>query len=334
LLTVFPAHAPADSPFAHQLAAFIEAGCDAVCFTSEAALEPRRDLLTAAEKGLTADILVLILSRSSNLPRWAREIWEPLLFNHAEASNTRVALLLLEDCAFPPLLRRKLKFFDATASPLDALRRLKRWLWGLEHGTQPLTTYSADLETLYAGLADRTGVMSTTAALAGRFAREATHDFDAIFQIPAHGRTLAQIAGELGSQLGMVLDGPLEENCARIRALLATRRCLIVFDAPQLPPDPLVPTLIPRERSSVLITTEPVQIHTTPQTLKYARDLAASRRFAEAYELLRQLFDTGADKETCARELVWICEHWARYPEASELKTHFRLPPTEQLSLF
>jgi hypothetical protein len=190
--------------------------------------------------------------------------------------------------------------------------------------------FSPDLEPLYAGLADRTGVLSTTAAFAERFAREATHDFDAILQIPAHGRTLAQIAGELGSQLGMVLDGPLEENCTRILALLATRRCLIVFDAPEQPIEPLAPT----ERSSVLITTEPIQIHTTPRTLKYARDLAAAKRFAEAYELLRQLFDTGTDTESCARELVWICEHWGRYDEASELRTHFRLPPVEQLSLF
>jgi len=330
LLTVFPAHAPADSPFAHQLTAFLETGCDAVCFTSEAAIEPRRDLLTAAEKGLTADILILILSPSSTLPRWAREIWEPLLFNQAETSNTRVALLLLEDCAFPPLLRRRLKFFDATASPLDALRRLKRWLWGIEHRIQPLTTWSADLEPLYAGLADRTGTLTTTPALAEHFAREASHDFDAILQIPAHGRTLAQVSGDLGSQLGMVLDEPLEENCRRIRELLATRRCLIVFDAPQLLLEPLIPT----ERSSVLITTEPLLIHTTPKTLKYARDLAASKRFAEAYEILRQLFDAGTDTESCARELVWICDHWGRYDEASEFRTHFRLPPVEQLLLF
>jgi hypothetical protein len=330
LLSVFPVHAPSDAPFAQRLASFLEAGCDVTCFTSEAAIEPRRDLLTAAERGLSTDILILLLSGASTLRRWAREIWEPLLFAQAEESGTRVAVMLLDPCEFPQLLRRKLKFFDATENPIQALRLLKRWLLGIEHRTEPLTVFSADLEPLYAGLADRAGQLTASADLAQRFAREASHDFAAVLQIPAHGRTLAQIAGELGAQLGMVLDGPLEENCRRIRELLSAKRCLVIFDAPVEPLD----ALLPAQRSSILISTEPIRILTTPETLKYARELATAKRFAEAWELLRHLFDIGADPESCARELVWICEHWEWYSDAAELRAHFHLPPSEQLSLF
>ena len=112
------------------------------------------------------------------------------------------------------------------------MRRLKRWLRGIQVGTAPAMHFSPDLENLYCALADQTGAITASGALTDRFAREAALDFEAAFWIPSHGRTLAQIAGELGAQLGMTLDGPVEENCTRIRGVLARKRCLLVLDAP------------------------------------------------------------------------------------------------------
>ncbi len=330
MLTVFPAHAQADAPFAQRFSAFLEAGCDGLCFAADAAIKPGHDLISAAELGQSADILVLLLSPASNPPRWFRERWEPLLLRRDADADTRIAIVLLEECAFPPLLRRGLRFFDATTDRLAALRQFKRWLRGIQSGTYPGMAFSPDMEILYRALADQPGVFTATGAIADRFAHEAAQDFEAVFWISAHGRTLTQIAGELGSELRMTLDGPLEDNCRRIRDVLSGKRCLLVLDAPQAPPEPLMPS----GRTSILFTREPVRIAEDEQSLGAARALVSARRFAEAYDILRQLLHRGVEPESCARELVWICEHWGRLDEANALRIHFGPSPSEQLRLF
>jgi hypothetical protein len=278
--------------------------------------------------GHSADILVLLLSPASNPAHWPRERWEPLL------SDIPVAILLLEECTFPKLLRRGLKFFDATAERLPAMRRLKRWIRGIQFGTHPRMDLSPDLENLYRVLADQPGTITASGAMAERFAHEAARDFETVFWVPAHGRTLAQIAGELGSQLGMTLDGQLEENCRRIRSVLTDTRCLLILDAPQVAVD----AFLPAGRTSILFTSEPVrgilETATDGPSFAAARHLASAGRFAEAYEDFYQLLNTGVEPEACARELVWICEHWDRIDEANALRFRCGPSPTEQLRLF
>jgi len=55
-------------------------------------------------------------------------------------------------------------------------------------------SFTPELESLYRELADQPGKCSTPSAIAQRFAQEAAHDFQAVLWIPAHGRSLAQIA--------------------------------------------------------------------------------------------------------------------------------------------
>jgi hypothetical protein len=330
LLSVFLAHADGDEPLAQQLRAFLEIGCDAVCFAPDDVIKPGQDLISTAELGHSADILVLLLSPASNPRRWPRERWEPLLFHTASEGNTRTAILLLEECAFPPLLRRGLKFFNATREWLPAIRQLKRWLLGIQFGNYPVMAFSSDMETLYRALADKPGIFTASGTMAARFAHQAAHDFEAVFWIPACGRTLPQIAGEIGSRLGMTLDGPLEDNCRRIREILSGKRCLLILDAPQVALDPLIPS----GRTSILFTSEPVHIVDDERSLGRARTLVSAGRFAEAYELFYQFLNTGVEPEFCARELVWICEHWDRQHEANTLRFHFGPSPSEQLRLF
>ena len=163
------------------------------------------------------------------------------------------------------------------------------------------------------------------------FATEAEEEFEAVLWVPCHGRTLAQASGELGHQLGLTLDGPAEENCDRIRELLAARRCLVVLDTPE---DHVSQSMIAGGRTSTAITQNPVKILETPETPDYARRLIAARRYAEAYELLYQLLETEDDPEGCARELTWICEHWDRVEEANILRLSYRSEGAEQLKLF
>ena len=312
-------HGEADRTFALQLASFLELGTNVMIERAEAAR-----ILDYAEEAQAAEITLLLLSPSSWPSREPRQEWEPLLEN--------AATVLLADCPFPQLFRRR-SFFDATTQPAIAKRLLKRWLWQREErATHSVnTTFSPELEDLYIALSDESGTLRTRGEEATRFFKEAGQEFEAALWIPCYNRTLPQVAGELGSQLGLKLEGTVDQNVRQILDLLAGRRCLLALDAPE--PEVALELISPG-RTSTLVTTEPVQVAETPDTLQYARKLLMGRRYAEAYELLYRLLDAGNSTAECARELSWICEHWNRTEEMESLRYHYHLPPIEQMSLF
>lgn len=329
LLTVFVAHAEEDAKFARELGTFLETGCDVSFFGQDGLIGPGEDLISVAETGLSADILVLMLSAASNLAKWDRARWEPVLSVRAAELGTRVAVVLVEECSFPALLRRGGRFFDATAGRLGALRLLKRWIWGIQFETEPALHYSADLERLYLEVADRVGTATASAAEAKRFAREASWEFESVFWVPAHRRTLAQMVCETGTQMGVRLPGPVEEDCREVRSVLAKRRCLLILDAPS----GSVEALLPGGRTSVLFTSEPgIVVEETP-SVEGARRLLTEGRISEAYEVLAALMERGPDTEWCARELIWIYEQWDRMAEANEMRFLVAPSQPEQLGL-
>jgi hypothetical protein len=289
-------------------------------------------MISKAAAGLCSDVVLLLLSPASCPTRWIRERWEPVLFDQANQGNVEIVIVLLEECSFPPLLRRR-NFIDSSQDRRTAWRLLKRWFWrhGRESGGPPHEACSASLELLYSAVADQPGVFHSSGAEAIRFAREAADEFAAVIWVPCHGRTLAQAAGELGHQLGLSLDHPVQENCGRIRELLANQRCLVVLDGA---PEETVAELTAGGRTSTVVTLEAVHTLATPETLAYARSLIATRRYAEAYELLYRLLDAVVDPDTCARELTWICEDWGRLAEADALRLNYGPPGREQLALF
>jgi hypothetical protein len=327
LVTAFFAHARPDHDCVVRLAEFLDCGCNLTCYVDDGQIGEDQDLISKAEEGLCADVLLLLLSPSSSPTRWMRERWEPVLFERAKQGKVEVVTMLLRECSFPSLLRRR-NFIDATANPLTARRLLKRWfrLRERESSAAPRVEFSGDLENLYSSLADRPGRLSVSGAAASRFAVEAEEEFEAVLWVPCHGRTLAQASGELGHQLGLALDGQAKQNCGRIREL-----CLVVLDAPEAE---IVPELIAGGRTSTAITHDPVKTLETPETPEYARRLIAARRFAEAYELLYRLLDAVIEPDSCARELTWICEYWDRPNEANVLRVNYRPAGAEQLALF
>ena len=331
MATAFFAHAQRDHDLASDLAAYLEFGFNLTCYLDDGQIGENQDLIAKAEEGLCADVLLLLLSPSSSSARWARERWEPVLFDQAKQGGVDVVTVLLHECSFPPLLRRR-NFIDATTNWLTARRLLKRWFRVREReaGAPPNTEFSGDLEDLYSTLADRAGSLNVSGDAASRFAAEAEQEFEAVMWVPCHGRTLAQASGELGHQLGLTLDGQAKENCGHIREVLADRRCLVVLDAAEAA---IALELIAGGSTSTAITHDPVKILETPETPVYARDLVSARRFAEAYELLYRLLDQVVDPDNCARELTWICEHWDRPNEANVLRVNYRPPGGRSNSL-
>jgi hypothetical protein len=330
--TFFLAHAAADHEFALELAEFLEAGCDVTCYADEGMLPPGGDLLSKAEEGLAADVLMLLLSEDAWPARRSRQEWEPVLADQALEADAEVAAFLLSECHFPEVWRRR-NFFDGSRERRKAMRLVKRWFWQRRRasGTAPNTVFSRDLEPLYREIADRPGTSRITGEMAERFAREASEEFEAVLWVPAQERSLAQVSGELGAQLGVTLEGTAEDNCERIRDLLSSRRCLLVLDAPAGGHEEW---LVPRGRTSTLTTADAVRMAPTPETFEYARELILAQRNAEAYELLHRLLEAEIAPEACARELTWICQEWGRVEEANALRFHFGPEPTAQLTLF
>jgi len=319
LSPILLAHAQADQVYAQQIAAFLESGCDVRCHLG--LLGPGQDLVELAEQ--CADPLILLLSKDSWPNRLPRERWDPLLL------RLPLACVLLNPCPFPELLRRR-AFFDN--DDRNAARGLKRWLWQQHREVSQASRFqwSEELEKLYVGLADRAGAQTASAEQSRLFAREASAEFECVVWIPCHGRTLPECTGKLGNHLGLTMDEPERQNRRRVLETLRERRCLVVLDAPS---EEARAALDVCGRSSVLITTEPLEIEETPRTFHYARELIRNRRYAEAYDLLYLLMEESVDTAACARELTWICEHWGRTAEAERLREH-NPAPVRQLGLF
>src|SRR5207237_3552397 len=74
-------------------------------------------------------------------------------------------------------------------------------------------------------------------------------DFEGLVWLSCTEQTLASLAGDMASQLGMTLEGDVESNLRELSRFCAQRRLLIVFDDP---PDHAEP-LIPGGRSSALL---------------------------------------------------------------------------------
>jgi hypothetical protein len=217
---------------------------------------------------------------------------------------------------------------------------------------------SPELEILGIALADRAGCESVeTAAIAREFAREFAEDFDAVLTLACDGRSPAALAGDLAQQLGLRLEGTLEQNVARLREFCEPRRFLIVLEDAQTPealefgfqgrcstllspgdavagePDPL------REIQSAL------QRLTAPWTdlCSLAREgrrrLRDAGRLAELYELMQQWHAAAKERndrnaiDESARELVWILEGWGLNDEARLLDYHRASECEDQMML-
>lgn len=351
--TVFPCYAAADRESAAAIAAFLECGADVRVLLAEGEMQPGEDLAQKAREARMADIVLVLFSRHSLPSPWPRSRWEGALQKEPAEENVRIAFLKCDGCVPPRVLAPQ---FELAGLPLAGLRRLKRWLRLGNFGRTEVC--APEIEALGAAIADQPGAATVDSdELAGEFARAFREDFDEVLRVECAGRSLAALAGDLAAQLGLRLEGDLDDNLARLRDFCSARRFLLLL-AGSAPP------LVPGGRCSTVISTGPcgaapptgeslpaIQyavahpgvVADWPELCRLARlglRLAGAQgRVAEKFELLEQwhaLARERADRpilEESAREMVWILEGWDRIEEARRLEYRRAAEYDQQMAL-
>lgn len=352
--TVFICYAEADRGTAAAVAAFLERGADVRVFVDEGALGPGQNLAAKAREARMADVALVLFSRASLPSRWPRAAWEAALVTEPASEGVRIGFARLDDCAPPAVLKPR---FELAGLATKGMRNLKRWLRNASAGNAEVAAAdcNADLEVLGIALADRPGTETIeSAATACEFSRIFRQDFDAVLRLEDCGhRSLAALAGDLGAQLGLRLEGDLDNNLARLREFCAVRRLLVILEGAAPPP------LLFGGRCSTLIATNAspaakldelggiqhafasaaAWIDVSALARQGRRVARAQGRLAECYELMEEWH---AEAEECgdraaidesAREMIWILETWGRSELASRLAHQRAAACDEQMFL-
>jgi hypothetical protein len=224
------------------------------CYVDIQHLSTGDDLLEAIGRGLSADVMILLLSPHSVPGPLKRSEWEPLLGNPLEDHSTDVAFVSLAPCPFPKVLMRS-NVFDYRTDPLACARALKRWIFSLRPpacpASLPRTTDGVAPEILWTQLADRPATVRLASVAAARaFAEQSADDFESIFWIDARAVTLTEVTGDLSVQMGLQPSGPTPQNLETIRDLCRRYRCLLVLEGAN---NDVADAFDPLERSSVVV---------------------------------------------------------------------------------
>jgi TIR domain len=344
---LFPCYAAPDREIAGRIAAFLESGAGVRVLLDEGEMRPGEDLAQKAREARTADTVLMLFSRHSLPSPWPRAKWEDALQKEPAEEKVRIAFVKCGDCSPPRVLAPQ---FDLTGLPLLMLRRLKRWVRGGDYREPESSNpdLANDVEALGVAIADQPGTATVgPAALALEFARIFREDFDEVVRLQCGGRTMVALAGDLGAQLGVRLEGDLESNLSRLRSFCSYRRFLLWLEGASAEE---AGCLAPGAGSSTIVSCEPrAEVPPDDESLRdiqytfahpglvdWAEFCRLARqgfrwsreqgRLAEAFELLERwhaLAEARADRpilEESAREMVWILEGWDRIQEARRLE--------------
>jgi hypothetical protein len=273
------------------------------------------------------------------------------LVNEPRAEGVRIAFVRCDDCVPPRVLT---PMFDLSASASKGLRQIKRWVRNGQ-AEMHLPAHEPAIEVLGLAIADRPGVETTEdRAEALEFERAFREDFDSLCVLECAGRSVAALAGDLGAQLGLRLEGPLDSSLERLHAFCSTRRFLFVLhgECPQLIFGGRSSTLVCLSKEAPPAPSDP--IHQAQRALsdvsvdwqeicRHARQarrlLHDGGRLAECHELMLQWHAAAQAREDLsvldesARELVWILETWGLTEEAERLERQRGEQYAEQMTL-
>lgn len=135
-----------------------------------------------------SDALILVLS-SALLPSTSSiKFWRPILEWLDKGGQSRVAIIMADECEYPSLLDRA-TVIAWNPDPIAALRALERWVWRLDRQPGSLWRPHAafvnsgapqEAERLILRLADKPGQESATLELALDFTHQAAEQFQDI----------------------------------------------------------------------------------------------------------------------------------------------------------
>jgi hypothetical protein len=223
-------YAAEDEKTARALGSFLEANltCE-VCY-EEGVVRPGFDLVDAAERGLSAEAALVLLSPDSVPKPWRREKWQPVFFSGPALFQTHLGFVLVRECHFPDLLRRQ-RFFNMSRDFTGAVRQIARWLLRPDQPAARELPLPPELGDLRITLADRPGTAhDVPAGQAGEFARLSAADFEAVYRIQCRNRSWAGILGDAGHAMGIRLAGNVEENLGTLIAKCRNHRYLFIFE--------------------------------------------------------------------------------------------------------
>ncbi len=222
-------YAPGDEAFARRLAGFLEINLPLAVSRSESLVGPELDLVEAAERALSAEVALVLLSPRS-VPRvWDLQTWKPVFLEKPKQFQTQLGFVLVDDCKFPQLLRRE-RFFDASNDELRALREIKRWLLRPAGPARPRMRMEAEMEDLERALADQPGAaFDIEPETAAEFSEQCGQDFEAVYGFDCCGRSRAGIVGDIRGALGLPFSGRLEDDRATLAEWSATHRALFIL---------------------------------------------------------------------------------------------------------
>ena len=232
LLDVFVCYSPADQQIAETLKARLDRGAEANVWLEPCGRGTNQTMANAWDGGLSSAGILLLVSPDAIPERPRIEDWRPLLQHLERNAAPPLGTLLLNACAYPPLLERR-RFFRWSDGAATVLRKLERWVIGLQQGDPPsfvpapiarFEESEHELDDLWTALVDEPGtfLLDGNTALAQEFAHRASGHFRDIIWIACGERSQASIIGEIACQLRSSVDAVPE--------LLRKHRLLLVLD--------------------------------------------------------------------------------------------------------
>jgi hypothetical protein len=223
-------YAAEDEKSARRLGAFLESNLSYDISYDECVVRSGFDLVDAAERALSAEAALVLLSPDSAPRPWRREKWEPVFFVRPAEFRTRLGFVLLRECGFPELLRRQ-HFFDISRDFTEGARRITRWLLRPDQPAAREYPLTPEFARLRAAIADQPGTArDVPAASASDFAKICAADFEAVYRIGCANRSRAGILGDAGHAVGIRVAGNAEENLSTLTAHCRGRRYLFIFE--------------------------------------------------------------------------------------------------------
>ena len=333
-------YAESDSGAAGALAEFLGANLPVEISRDECVVSPGFDLIDAAERALSAETALILLSPDSAPKTWLRTRWEPVLFGQRAEFGTRLGFVLVRDCKFPELFRRQ-PFFDLSRDILRASREIKRWLLHPDYRPEREPEISPVVAELRASVADRPGVAIPRGAdVAAEFIRLCARDFEAIHHIDCLGRTPAGMVGDLGTAAGIRLPHATEENWRAFERHCAQHRYLFVFE--NLAERDRDLASIPGLCSAMLIETDPVPVSREDIAAAFfvtpREDVRCEALLAPAWRIFRDLldedFESGLRLGWATVSVLKVFERFAEALETLDAMAEAARGRADQMALF